>query len=157
MSEPASWSPSQLAEQRIARRRSTYYATLNLWPFVSVMLALLIPYITITPHRSLFGKPVDLARTQHATPQPDALREDAVIVSLTRDGSIFLRHIQLQLVDVRPQVEAALRTTDMKKVFVRADARAKYGDVKAVAELLRQAGVTRLCFLVEKDEMVRNY
>lgn len=147
MSEPVFWFPSKLAAQRRARRRSTYYATLNLWPFVSVMLALLLPYIIIVPDAGNARKPVDLTFKPHATFQPDALREDAVIVSLTRDGSVYLENHQLQLVDVRPQVEAALRATDMKKVFVRADARAKYGDVKTVVEQLRLAGVTQLCFL----------
>lgn len=147
MSEHVFWCPSKLAAQRRVRRRSTYYRTLNLWPFVSVMLALLLPYIVIVPDAWNGRKPVALTFKPHATFQPDALREDAVIVSLTRDGNVFLGNSQVQIFDLGPQAAAALRATDMKKVFVRADARARYGDVKAVVEQLRLAGVAQVCFL----------
>jgi biopolymer transport protein ExbD len=35
------WIPSRAAAERRARRRSTYFVSINVWAFVSVMLALL--------------------------------------------------------------------------------------------------------------------
>jgi hypothetical protein len=39
------WSPSQAAAQREARRRSHFYRDLNLWPFVGILLVLLMMFL----------------------------------------------------------------------------------------------------------------
>lgn len=136
MQDQPIWSPSQLAAQRVARRRSTYYATLNLWPFVGVMMALVFIFIPHSPHTQNppFWKAVDVPRVAHPTAQPDARREDAVWVSITRDGNLFVGKAQVQRADLALWIRGALRAGSPKKLFMNVDARAKYGNVKIVLD-----------------------
>ena len=64
-------------------------SNINVTPMVDVMLVLLIIFMVITP--MLQNKvSIDLARVDNATAMPDADKEDAVVVAVTRDGKVFL-------------------------------------------------------------------
>ena len=56
---------------------------------VDVMLVLLIIFMVITP--MLQNKvQVDMAKVDNPTAMPDADKEDAIVVAITRDGAVFL-------------------------------------------------------------------
>jgi biopolymer transport protein TolR len=56
---------------------------------VDVMLVLLIIFMVITP--MLQNKvSVDMAKVDNPTAMPDADKEDAIVVAITRDGGVFL-------------------------------------------------------------------
>src|SRR5258708_11196296 len=64
-------------------------SNINVTPMVDVMLVLLIIFMVITP--MLQNKVnVDLAKTDHPTSMPDADKEDAIVVAVTRDGTVYL-------------------------------------------------------------------
>jgi biopolymer transport protein ExbD/biopolymer transport protein TolR len=115
---------------------------------VDVMLVLLIIFMVITPMLQK-GVPVALAKTDSPIPMPDADKEDALIVAVMRDGKIYFNSDQVapdQLVD---KVKDRLANKTDKKMFVKADAGAKYGDVVAVVDDVRSAGVDQLGLLTE--------
>ncbi len=74
-----------------ARHRSNQLiCDINVTGFLSVMVALLALFMADTqPHSHRLGPPVDLAKVKHAIPVRAALRDDAVIVSIMRDGEIY--------------------------------------------------------------------
>jgi len=146
------WSPSQAAAQRAARRRSSFYSSINLWPFVGVMIVLLVVFMTntIPLHRHIWAA-VDLPRSLHATAQPHALREDAMRVSISRDGRVFFRDLRVLPEALPDLVHDALREGAEKKVYLAADTRSKYGDTVKVVDLLRLGGIDRICFIAEKS------
>ena len=56
---------------------------------VDVMLVLLIIFMVITP--MLQNKvQIDMAKVDNPTAMPDADKEDAIVVAVTRDGGVFL-------------------------------------------------------------------
>ena len=55
---------------------------------VDVMLVLLIIFMVITPMLQ-HGVSVDLVKTNNPKQMPDADKEDALLVAITRDGKIF--------------------------------------------------------------------
>ena len=60
-------------------------ANINVTPMVDVMLVLLIIFMVITP--MLQNKvAIDMARVENPIPMPDADKEDAIVVAVTRDG-----------------------------------------------------------------------
>ena len=62
---------------------------INVTPMVDVMLVLLIIFMVITP--MLQNKvAVDMAKVDNPTSMPDADKEDAIVVAITRDGGVFL-------------------------------------------------------------------
>src|SRR5262245_37359331 len=133
MQSQSVWSPSRIAAKSTARRRSSYYVTLNLWPFVSVMVALLILFMvhTTTPHYHS-GHPVDLPRARHAIAQPSAIREDSIRISIPRDGRLFFRNYQIQPQELSGMIRDAVKSGSEKKAYIAVDARTKYGDVTPV-------------------------
>jgi biopolymer transport protein ExbD len=82
----------------------------------------------------------------------EADKDDAIVVAVTRDGSIFLNNTKLSKEDITGQVKDRLTNRLDKTVYVKSDARAKYGDVVAVVDEIRSAGVDQLGLLTEKAQ-----
>jgi biopolymer transport protein ExbD len=124
---------------------------INVTPMVDVMLVVLIIFMVITPMLSK-SIPVTLAETRNPVSMPDADKEDAVIVAITRDGQVFLSP-GLQRVDageLAPKVKDLLSGRPSKLVYIKADARAKYSKVEDVVDNLRAGGVDELGLLTEE-------
>jgi biopolymer transport protein ExbD/biopolymer transport protein TolR len=124
---------------------------INVTPMVDVMLVLLIIFMVVTPMLQK-GASVDLAETKNPVPMADADKEDAVLVAVTRDGKIFLGSEQVVLDSLTNRVKTALEKKTDKKVFVKSDARAKYGYVVDVVDNVRSAGVDSLGLLTEQKK-----
>jgi biopolymer transport protein ExbD len=73
-------------------------------------------------------------------------------VAITRDGRIYIGNTQMQKEDLTGQVKDRISTRIDKTVYVKSDARAKYGDVVAVVDEIRSAGVDQLGLLTQKME-----
>jgi len=124
---------------------------INVTPMVDVMLVVLIIFMVITPMLSK-SVPVDKALTRNPITMPDADKEDAVIVAVTRDGQVFLSP-GLQKVDVNdlaPKVKDLLQGRASKMVYINADARAKYSTVEDVVDNLRAGSVDEVGLLTEQ-------
>ncbi len=126
---------------------------INVTPMVDVMLVLLIIFMVITPMLQK-GVSVDLAYTNNPVQMPDADKEDALLVAVTRDGTIFFGSDKVRdPADLTRIVKDKLANkTGEKKVYVKADARAKYGAVVEVVDNVRAAGVDTLGLLTEQNQ-----
>ena len=123
----------------------------NVIPMADIMLVLLIIFMVVTP---LLTKdiPVDLAPAQNSRDMQDADKDDAIVVAVTRDGRIYLGSTKLEKADLTGQIKDRLASRLDKTVYVRSDARAKYGDVVAVVDEIRSAGVDQLGLLTQRLE-----
>src|ERR1700735_5825277 len=61
---------------------------INVTPMVDVMLVLLIIFMVVTPMLQK-GVSVDMAPVNNPKQMPDADKEDALLVSITHDGTVF--------------------------------------------------------------------
>jgi biopolymer transport protein ExbD/biopolymer transport protein TolR len=126
-------------------------SNINVTPMVDVMLVLLIIFMVITP--MLNNKVnVDLAKVNAPTDMPDANKEDSVVIAITRDGNVFLGANQVSLTDLGPKVADLLTNKTNKLVYIRADARARYGTVQDVVDNVRTAGVDSLGLLADRRQ-----
>ncbi len=123
----------------------------NVIPMADIMLVLLIIFMVITPMLQK-TTPVDLAMTNNAHEMKEADRDDAIVVAVTRDGSIFLNNAKVGKDDVTGLVKDKLTGRLDHTVYVKSDARAKYGDVVAVVDEIRSAGVDSLGLLTERAQ-----
>jgi len=123
----------------------------NVIPMADIMLVLLIIFMVVTPmlQKSL---PVDMARVNNAKEMQDADKDDAIIVAVTRDGTIYLKNTKITKEDITGQIKDMLSARLDKTVYVKSDARAKYGDVVAVVDEIRSAGVDQLGLLTEQNQ-----
>jgi len=123
----------------------------NVIPMADIMLVLLIIFMVVTPMLQK-DHPVDMARTNTARDMQDADKEDAIVVAVTRDGNIFMRTTQIRKEEITDQVKDRIASRLDKTVYVKSDARAKYGDVVAVVDEIRAAGVDQVGLLTERNE-----
>ena len=122
---------------------------INVTPMVDVMLVLLIIFMVITPMLQK-GHSVELAKTSNPEQMPDADKEDAILIAITRDNKIYLNNDQMGADQLSDKVRDRLANKNDKRVYVKADARAKYGTVVAVVDNVRSAGVDQLGLLTEQ-------
>ena len=123
----------------------------NVIPMADIMLVLLIIFMVVTPMLQK-NMPVDMAHTDTARDMQDADKDDAVVVAITRDGAIYLGHTATAKDDLTNQIKDRLANRLDKTVYVKSDQRAKYGDVVAVVDEIRSAGVDQVGLLTEKNQ-----
>jgi biopolymer transport protein ExbD/biopolymer transport protein TolR len=122
---------------------------INVTPMVDVMLVLLIIFMVITPMLQK-GVSVELAKTDNPVAMKDADQEDALLVAVMRDGKIFFGSDQVTADQLTAKVKDRLEKKTDKRVFIKADARAKYGNVVEVVDNIRSAGVDQVGLLTEQ-------
>src|SRR5580698_10779999 len=124
---------------------------INVTPMVDVMLVVLIIFMVITPLLNK-GANVELARARNPIVMPDAEKEDAIVVAITRDGQTFLSPglQKVKVDDLAPKVKDLLADRPNKIVYIRADARSKYEKVEDVVDNLRAGGVDDVGLLTEQ-------
>jgi len=124
-------------------------SNINVTPMVDVMLVLLIIFMVITPMLQK-GVSVDLSKVNNPEPMADADKEDALIVAVMRDGKVFFGNDQIAVDQLTQKVKDRLASRTDKRVYVRADARAKFGSVVGVVDNVRSAGVDDLGLLTDQ-------
>ena len=135
--------------------RGEVTSEINVTPMADVMLVLLIIFMVITPMLQK-GQAVELARTKNPIDMKEADRDDAVLVTVTRDGKLYLGQEKVSVDALATKVNDLLASRLEKKVFVKSDLRAKYGDVVEVVDNIRNAGVDQVGLLTERlDDQVR--
>jgi biopolymer transport protein ExbD/biopolymer transport protein TolR len=129
-------------------------ADINVTPMVDVMLVLLIIFMVITPMLQ-HGVSVRLAQAQNSNPMPGAQKTNAVLIAVTRDGKLFLGTSPVRMSQITTKVRNRLATRINKVVYIKSDARAKYGEVTSVVDAIRAAGVEQLGLLTEQVQQRR--
>jgi biopolymer transport protein TolR len=126
-------------------------ASPNVIPMADIMLVLLIIMMVITPMLQN-GVTVDMAKVRNWEDMPDASKDNAVIVAVSRDGHYYLGNNEIALDQLTSEIKDKLSGRLNKVVFVRSDYRAKYGNCVKVIDAIRDAGVENVGLLTLKDE-----
>ncbi|HVM94574.1 MAG TPA: biopolymer transporter ExbD [Terriglobales bacterium] len=124
---------------------------INVTPMVDVMLVLLIIFMVVTPMLQ-HGVTVDMAKVNNPEQMPDADKEDALLVAVMRDGSVFFGTDKVAAADLTEKIKDRLASRTDKRVFLKADARAKFGAVVEVVDNVRAAGVDQLGLLTDQKK-----
>jgi biopolymer transport protein TolR len=124
---------------------------INVTPMVDVMLVLLIIFMVVTPMLQ-HGVSVDLAKVNNPEPMADADKEDALLVAVMRDGTVYFGQDKLPPDQLTAKVKDRLVNRVDKRVYVKADARAKFGSVVEVVDNVRAAGVDQLGLLTDQKK-----
>ncbi len=124
-------------------------ASPNVIPMADIMLVLLIIFMVITPMLQK-GISVDMAKVNNPTPMADADKEDALLVSVMRDGTVYFGSDKVSVDSLTGKVKDRLANRTDKRVYVKADARAHYGNVVQVVDSVRAAGVDDLGLLTDQ-------
>jgi biopolymer transport protein ExbD/biopolymer transport protein TolR len=124
---------------------------INVTPMVDVMLVLLIIFMVVTPMLQ-HGVSVDMAQVNNPEQMPDADKEDALLVAVMRDGTVFFGTDKIAAADLTQKIKDRLASRTDKRVFLKADARARFGAVVEVVDNVRAAGVDQLGLLTDQKK-----
>jgi len=122
----------------------------NVIPMADIMLVLLIIFMVVTPMLQK-TQSVDLAPTDNPHDMKDADKDDAIVVAITSDGTIYMGNTRTAKEEITATIKDRLSSRLDKTVYVKSDSRAKYGRVVEVVDEIRSAGVDQLGLLTQKN------
>jgi len=124
---------------------------INVTPMVDVMLVLLIIFMVVTPMLQK-GVSVDMVKVNNPTPMDDADKEDALLVSITRNGEVYFGSDHITVDALTTKVKDRLANKLDKRVYVKSDMRARFGQLVQVVDAVRAAGVDDLGLLTDQKK-----
>ncbi len=136
---------------RKLRTTPKLFADFNTLQFASIMATVVFVLLLIfmTAPTNHHGYSVDLPYVSHPASMPGAERDDAILVTITRDGKAYLGTDQVNPVNLPAKIGDRLKDRDVeRKVYVKADMRARWGTVGLVLDGVRSAGIVRVAFVV---------
>jgi biopolymer transport protein TolR len=126
---------------------------INVTPFVDVMLVLLIIFMVAAPLLTA-GVPLDLPQAKGRT--IEAQQKEPVVVSVTKDGKIFIGQedkADLKLDELVPRLKAMLEARGSKDeaIFLRGDMLAQHGVVTQVLARIKESGFQKVSIVIESQ------
>lgn len=123
------------------RPKSDVKAEINVTPLVDVVLVLLIIFMVVTPMLSR-GVAVDLPVSKYHNKKNDDGLD--LIVSISKAGEIYVGADAVPLARLTAKVEEELRKSPGKPIFLKGDARIKYGQARKVMEAINKGGTENI-------------
>ncbi|SHN89289.1 Tol biopolymer transport system, TolR protein [Bathymodiolus heckerae thiotrophic gill symbiont] len=142
------------------RRRPSVDASINIVPYIDVMLVLLVIFMMTTPIIEQ-GIEVDLPTAD--AQMVDFTEQQPTIITINKDGEYFINSLneddsdvaqgeRLPLGIIAGRVSARLEIYPSMKVFVRGDANVAYGSVVSLMSFLQKQGVDKVGIVTESAE-----
>ena len=135
-----------MAAQGLGREHRPF-SEINVTPFVDVMLVLLIIFMVTAPMMQQ-GLDVDLPET---TTQPLRTNDEPLMLTVKKDGTVFLANVQVPAADLEAKLAAILEGRPEKEVYLRADKEAPYGAVVKAMAAARVGGAKSLGIVTEPE------
>ena len=122
-------------------------STINVTPFVDVVLVLLVIFMITAPF---------LMQDSFGIHLPKASSTDKSIVpklgvAVTRQGQILINGVLASPENVALQVRQALAANPDSQALISADADARHGDVVKAIDLVKSAGMNHFAIQIEKQ------
>ncbi len=124
-----------------------FMSDINVTPFVDVMLVLLIIFMVTAP-MMMQGVDVDLPEV---TSQPLSAQEEALIVSITTDGQVFISDYEVSVDALGEKLQKILEGRENREVFMNADKTVPYGVVVRVMSEIKAAGIEKLGMVTDPE------
>jgi biopolymer transport protein TolR len=127
------------------KQQRTTLSEINVTPLVDVMLVLLIIFMITAPMLQQ-GLDVNLP-VASGTSQTE--RDEQLILTVNKQGEIFLNQTVYKLADLRPKLRALYQARPDREVFLRADTDVPYGTVVQVMDEVKKAGIIKLGMITQ--------
>ena len=123
------------------------YVDINVIPLVDLTFNLLIIFMLVTP---LLETSINLKLPQATSGEMIESRVTRV-VSVERNGRLFLDDVPVRIDSLRAQLEKAARKDPEVPVLVRADEQIPYKQFVKVVDVLKAAGVKKMGIVTTKN------
>ena len=116
---------------------------INITPLVDVMLVLLIVFMVTAPMLAV-GMRVDLPKATSAVPLEP---KEPIVVTVTKQGNLFVGRDQVSRDLVVQSVRAKLRNDRGRPIYLRGDRDVAYGEIVAVMDQLALDGLSKFALI----------
>jgi len=123
-------------------------------PMIDVLLVLIIIFMVITPFLQQ-GVTVAIPREMRNPDEDSNInKETSVIVAIPKDGQYFLGKKQVNIDDLKSQVQKALanKKEEDKIVYIKSGVEVSYGEVVKIINAVREKGVDKIGLIADKKK-----
>ena len=128
-------------------------ADINVTPLVDVMLVLLIIFMIAAP---MLHQGIEVALPRAQAENLQMRTEDPLVLSIDRDGKLFLKETQVELEDLIEQLEAQIDARGDEAVFLKGDRDVPYGRIVEVLDVLHRGGIIHVGMVTDQPEKRRS-
>jgi len=131
------------------QEKGKFVSEINVTPFVDVMLVLLVIFM-ITAPLMLNAIKMEVPKTKEVN--RINLSNSQVILSLTKDGSLYVGDQKFPQDRVLGALNKELTKTRDKTLFLRADYDIPYGNVAKLMSFLKRGGISAIALVTELEK-----
>ena len=127
-----------LSMASLSRKADRPQPVMNVTPLVDVVLVLLIIFMVVIP---MMEKSVQVQLPDIFNTDPEAKgKTDPYTLSLAKDGSMYFEQEKLETDAFKEKLTAALHNEPNRRLVLRADRTAHYGDVRKLFNACQEIG-----------------
>jgi biopolymer transport protein TolR len=136
--------------------RDKIQSDINVTPLVDVCLVLLIIFMVVTPLLQS-GISVQLPETQNPDKKPEGEKQKVITVNFATPPAYFLTGNQpMGKAEFQKALEELYQRSPQTDLVIKADQRLKYGEVKEVMRIAKEAGFQNVGLITQKKPQGMN-
>jgi biopolymer transport protein ExbD len=129
--------------------RHTLQSDINVTPLVDVCLVLLIIFMVVTPMLQK-GIPIQLPITENPDKKPENAKEKLITVAWGDPPKYYIDTKWFPKADFQKELDEMYQRDPAAELVIKADQRLKYGEVKEVMRMTKEAGFQDVGLIVDK-------
>jgi biopolymer transport protein TolR len=134
-----------------ASGRDKLQSDINVTPLVDVCLVLLIIFMVVTPLLQK-GIAVQLPVTDNPDKKPENASQKLLTVGWATPPAYYFEADKLSKSDVQKRLDELYQRSPSADIIIKADQRLKYGDVKEVMKMAKDAGFQNVGLIADKKQ-----
>ena len=129
--------------------RHTLQSDINVTPLVDVCLVLLIIFMVVTPLLQK-GIAIQLPVTDNPGKKPENEKQKLITVKWETPPKYFIDSKPFPKADFQKELDEMFQRAPTTEIVIKADQRLKYGDVKEVMRMTKEAGFQDVGLITDK-------
>ncbi len=129
--------------------RDKLQSDINVTPLVDVCLVLLIIFMVVTPLLQK-GIPVQLPETDNPDKKPESKDQKILAVKYGSPPQYYFEADPLSKEEFQRRLDELYQRAPHSELVIKADQKLKYGDVKAVMKMTKEAGFQNVGLIADR-------